>query len=343
MAGYEIRLDVDEATWDGFAVRQGHVLQLSGWARLKSNFGWSTRRVLVTKDGAPALGAQVLFRKLLLGPMAYVPRGPVGSDKGAWPWLIEGLRRVAKDTHASFLKIEPSSEWVAPALASGFRFASLEIQPKTTIILDLSIGENALLAAQKSKTRYNIRLANRRGVVIREGRVEDIPVFYQLSDETAERDGFALHRESYYRTVLEELKEHTGLFIAEYKNKPIASIIVAATQNEAVYLYGASSNEHRNLMPNHALQWHAMRWAIGRGCTRYDLWGIPDAAAIDPESRGTGGLWGVYRFKQGFGGRIEQHPGAFDLPFSTVRYALWRAALKGARRLRRDDDGAFQA
>ena len=342
MAGYEVRLDVNEATWDEFADSQGHLLQLSGWGRLKSSFGWSARRILVTNHGAPALGAQVLFRKLLLGPMAYVPRGPVGSDEGAWPFLIEGLRAIAAEEHASFLKIEPSSDWASPALASGFRHAGLEIQPKTTITLDLSIGEDALLTAQKPKTRYNVRLAGRRGVVIREGDVEDVPVFYQLSDETAERDGFALHRESYYRTVLEELKEHSGLFVAEYKNKPIASIIVAATRNEAVYLYGASSNQHRNLMPNHALQWHAMRWAISRGCTRYDLWGIPDDAA-EPDAQGAGGLWGVYRFKQGFGGRIEQHPGAFDLAFSTVRYALWRAALKAARRLRRDDDGAFQA
>ena len=192
----------------------------------------------------------------------------------------------------------------------------------------------------KSKWRYNIRLAVRKGVTVRELPPHELPLFQQLMDETGTRDGFVVHSVDYYRAAYSLLTPRWGTFLlASFEGEPLASIAVFAVGSNAWYLWGASSNRHRNLMPNHALQWEAMRWAKARGCTRYDLWGVPDEIGaiatglwdggrsvvaaenlpVDVKALPAGDLWGVFRFKQGFGGAVARTVGGLGYAPAAAR------------------------
>jgi peptidoglycan pentaglycine glycine transferase (the first glycine) len=281
---------------------------------------------------------------LPLGTLAYVPRGPVvdPDNREALALLLSALHRVVRREKAIFLKLEPPWE-DDPSLdeflkAHGFRPSSQTIQPRTTLLLGLTVDLDDLLAQMKPKTRYNIRLAGRKGVVVREGSEEDLPVFYRLLQETSQRDGFAIHAREYYEEAWRRFVSQgkARLFVASYRGETLAGLMAFALGRTAWYLYGASSGRHRNLMPNHLLQWEAIQWAKARGCTTYDLWGIPDevgqalARGEEPEG-GTGGLWGVYRFKRGFGGRVARYPGAYDAVYRPVLYWLGVKVLSRLR------------
>ena len=179
----------------------------------------------------------------------------------------------------------------------------------------------------KSKTRYNIRLAARKDVVVREGTGQDLNAFVDLMNITGQRDNFGTHSPEYYATVYSFFApENAVLLIAEYEEKPLAAAMITALGDTAVYLYGASSNEERNRMPAYAVQWAAMRWARERGCTRYDLWGVPDADLQELEANFTerrDGLWPVYRAKRGYGGRVQRTVGAVDRVYNDRLYRLY--------------------
>ena len=183
------------------------------------------------------------------------------------------------------------------------------------------------MAAMKQKTRYNIRLAGRKGVVVRQGTEADLPMFYRLSQVTSTRDGFGIHSLAYYQAAFRLFSpEQCVLLIAEYENDPLAALMAFSFGQRAYYFYGASVNSHRNLMPTYLIQWAAIRWAKQQGCTWYDLWGIPDEdpATLDAEfSTRNDGLWGVYRFKRGFGGQVVRSVGANDYIYNPVLYKLY--------------------
>ncbi|MEJ5199039.1 MAG: peptidoglycan bridge formation glycyltransferase FemA/FemB family protein [Anaerolineae bacterium] len=337
-----------ETAWDAFVAGHphGHILQTCRWARLKSAFGWGT--LLVPFRSGPALsepllgGSSVLLRRLPWGgTLAYVPRGPVvdWSRPDHVSALFVVLRETCLKRRIGILKIEPelpdTAEVAALLAAAGFRRSPQRVQPLSTIHIDLTGNEEAILGRMKQKWRYNIRLAERKGVTVRHGTAADLPAIQALMDATAARDRFGVHNLAYH-TIATELFGPPGLMtwlIAEHEGRMLAAIAVFALGRMAWYMWGASADEDRNLMPNHALQWAAMRWARSRGCTRYDLWGIPDevgadpTAYADPASWGTGGLWGVYRFKQGFGGQVVRYTGAWDMPLSQVEYAAYRLAV----------------
>jgi lipid II:glycine glycyltransferase (peptidoglycan interpeptide bridge formation enzyme) len=366
-----------DAEWDAFVAGHptGHILQTSGWAALKGSFGWTSQRAVLRTIPSPQApivgGASILFRRLPWGQsLAYVPRGPVvdWGDPAQARAALTMAAECARKQHAALLKIEPelpASPELEGWLASlGFRPSAQRIQPLSTIHVDLAAGEDAILAAMKPKWRYNVRLAERKGVTVCEGTLADLPAIQALMDATGQRDGFAVHSAEYYRLATElfavpmassrqlETPNVRGLeatsrsavngrrsvrmtwLLAEHEGALLAAIAVFTLGRMAWYLWGASSDEGRNLMPNHALQWAAMRWARARGCEIYDLWGIPDevganpAAYAEPESWGEGGLWGVYRFKQGFGGRVIRYTGAWDMPLSGIGYRLYRLALR---------------
>jgi len=229
--------------------------------------------------------------------------------------------------------------WLA---SYGFRPSAQRIQPVSTIVVDLTADPDILRARLKPKWRYNIGLARRKGVTVRQGDLSDLPTFYRLLQITAQRDGFAIHVAEYYRRFLLLMGEKARLFLAFYQEKPLAGIVVTAFAGQAVYMYGASANEHRNLMPNHLLQWEAMLWARAVGCRQYDLWGIPDEA-FAPEMAAGGeaarmeqesDLAGVYRFKAGFGGQPVKLVGAWDYVYNPLLYRLWSLVLPQYRRLR---------
>lgn len=334
--------------WDAFVAEHpdGHVLQTSPWAALKGQFGWKAERLALAQDGALVAGAQVLFRRLPWGQtLAYVPKGPVVDWRRAEHVrsLLFALRQAALASRAALLKLEPDladSPWLDLLLASYGLQRGHPVQPRSTVHVDLSGGLDAVLAAMKPKWRYNVRLADRRDVVVRAMTEADLPAFQRMNEETARRDGFRVHAPAYYESAF---KLFTPLgqarwLLAEWQGQPLAAIVVFALGHKSWYMWGASSDQERQRMPNHALQWAGMQWAAGRGCCHYDLWGIPDEVGADPARfaedyvEQAGGLWGVYRFKQGFGGRVVRYTGAWDAAISSVGYRLYHWSRRLGRR-----------
>lgn len=316
---------LDAQAWQNFLSDhpEAHILQSAAWGELKSAFGWEP---VWLQDGG--CGAQILFRKLPLGfTVAYIPKGPVGED---WQSLWPEVDAVCRKNRAIFLKIEPdgwenqSNEWAE-------RFANFlpsePVQPRRTVEVSLEGGEEDWLARMKQKTRYNIRLAEKKEVVIRLS--NDITAFYQLMQTTGERDNFGVHSLAYYQKAFDLFAENDScaLLHAEFSGQLLAGLMVFAQGSRAWYFYGASSNLERNRMPAYLLQFEAMRWAAARGCMIYDMWGIPDVDEEQLEQQFSGrgdGLWGVYRFKRGFGGEVRRSVGAWDKIYQPALYRLYQ-------------------
>ena len=250
--------------------------------------------------------------------------------------LLDALEPLSKRMRAICLKIEPyepDDPGYGESLKSlGFLPSPQTVQPRRTIVVDLEEKPEKLLARMKQKTRYNIRLAGRKGVTVRAGDEQDLPSFYHLMEATAERDGFGIHTQAYYEDA-HRLFVPSGqgcLLLAEHDGKLLAGLVALATGETACYMYGASSSEDRELMPTYPLQWEAMLWAREKGCRTYDLWGVPDEdeSRLEAEFTTRGdGLWGVYRFKRGFGGTLVRSTGAWDLVYAPLRYRLYKAAV----------------
>lgn len=330
-----------DAEWDDFVARHpsGSILQTTNWARLKNRFGWSSQRVWMRRDGRLVGGAQILIKSLAFGivRMAYIPHGPLVDwrDDEQVTVLFNHIDQAAYRRGAGILKIEPrlwetdiSSEAWATICARHGCVPSLDtIQPPRTILMDLRPSEDAILASMKQKTRYNIRLAEKKGVTVRMGTTEDLTAFSRLMRATGQRDGFGVHDPQYYRAAFELFSpDHVALLLAEYDGRPLAGVMVFALGETAAYFYGASADEERQRMPAYAAQWAAIRWAKARGCTTYDLWGIPDADEATLEDGFTerrDGLWPVYRFKRGFGGEIRRTVGAADRVYNRLLYRFY--------------------
>ncbi|RLC83463.1 MAG: methicillin resistance protein [Chloroflexi bacterium] len=327
--------------WDRFVVAHPHrhILQTSPWGALKAQFGWAAERVGLARDGEPVAGAQVLYRRLPagLGHLAYTPKGPLvdwADDENGEQLtaLLAILDRAARSRGAIVLTVEPDlpDESVHRERLRELGFCpSLfgSLQPRRTLIVDISPGEEAILAAMKQKTRYNIRLAARKGVTVREATEADLPAFHALMAITAARDRFGVHTPAYYEAAYRLFvpRGWARLLLAEVEGKPVAALMIFALPPRAWYFYGASGDVHREKMPTYLLQWEAIRWAKSLGCTTYDLWGVPDEdeATLEAEfTRRRDGLWGVYRFKRGFGGELVRSVGAWDRVYAPLRYRL---------------------
>ncbi|MEZ4769641.1 MAG: peptidoglycan bridge formation glycyltransferase FemA/FemB family protein [Caldilineales bacterium] len=319
-----------------------HVLQTWEWGEVKRQTGWQPTRLLwqAETNGAPVAAASLLLRRIPRLPrgVAYVPKGPIldWSDERLVDAVLAAIELEARRQGAIFVKIDPD---VAPdsQIGRSVKFVlqqrgwqpSLEqIQFRNTALLDLTPDEEGLLAAMKPKWRYNIRLAGRRGMTIRRGDVADLPAFYDLYRETGGRDGFIVRPFDYYaetwRTFMQPMDADApcaDLLLAEVEGAAVAGLILFRFADRAWYMYGASSERQRAAMPNHLLQWEAMRLARAAGCTVYDLWGAPDT--LDESD----GMWGVWRFKEGFGARFAPHIGAWDYPVSSTQYRLYTDAM----------------
>ncbi len=368
-----LREVTDRAEWNSLvaSLPAHHVLQSWEWGQFKSRWGWSPRYLAFEGGGRPRAAALVLRRRLPrigLG-ILYVPKGPAldYTDAPLVEAVLTELEAMARQERAIFVKIDPdvphplphplspspesekrdSGEGVLGLLARrGWRFSSEQIQFRNTILLDLASPEDALLAAMKAKTRYNIRLASKKGVSIRAGGFGDIDMLCAMYAETARRDGFTIRPPGYYRDAWTSFVSvgTTGKsspqaqpLIAEVNGEPVAGLILFRFGARAWYMYGMSRDLHRDKMPNHLLQWEAIRWAKSHGCIIYDGWGAPDELnESDP-------LWGVYRFKEGFGGRFTAHIGAYDYAASRFWYWIYTVAMPRVlglmRRGRRRDLG----
>jgi len=329
--------EISQSEWDAFLSRYAnpHILQTSPWGQLKASFGW--RSVNVVKGES---GAQVLLKRVLPGiNLAYIPKGPVGGDwDGLWPEIDDTCRA----NHCVFLKVEPDiwtendqeGENQSHHRPENFIHSRHSIQPMQTLIVELSGEENLILGRMKQKTRYNINLALKRNVKIKPH--TDITTFYDMMEITGERDQFGIHSLAYYQKAYDLFHDHDmcQLLVAEYNRAPISALLAFRSGNRAWYFYGASSNLHRDRMPNYLLQWEAIRWAKSQGCLSYDLWGVPDVNMETLEANFTNrsdGLWGVYRFKRGFGGEIRRSAGPWDRVYNPIlyrMYTLWQSYRK---------------
>ncbi|NCP86527.1 peptidoglycan bridge formation glycyltransferase FemA/FemB family protein [bacterium] len=307
---------------------------------------------LVLKKKLPAAG---LAARLCL---LYCPKGPNldWSDVPLRTRVLADLERFARQQGAIFLKLDPDvrlgtgipateSESADPAgaairaelLRRGWRFSADQIQFRNTVLLPVSASDEEMLARMKQKTRYNLRLAAKKGVRVRVGGEKDWPLLYKMYAETAARDGFVIRDENYYRTVwklfsgspVEQLQPENRKteqpaaaplaepLIAEVDGEAVAAIFLFAFAGRAYYVYGMSRTAHREKMPAYLLQWEALQWARAQGCAVYDLWGAPD---VFDESDS---MWGVFRFKEGLGGTVVRTLGAWDFVPNPLWYALY--------------------
>lgn len=284
----------------------------------------------------------------------YVPKGPLMQDWGNSAHrdrVFQDLKELGRKQGAIFLKIDPDirlgkgipgeegaqeselGKKIANSLRhQGWVFSSEQVQFRNTLLVDLKPSEEMLLAGMKQKTRYNVRLAMRKGVSVRIGTQDDLGLLYRMYAETSVRDRFVIRDESYYRFLWQTFMSGDRSpdindgpralpLIAEVSGNPVAALVLFYFAKKAWYIFGMSREAHREKMPNHLLQWEAMRRAKLAGCTTYDLWGAPDEfVQNDP-------LWGVYRFKEGLGGVVVRHLGAWDLPIRPVIYKLYTELL----------------
>jgi peptidoglycan pentaglycine glycine transferase (the first glycine) len=307
--------------WNHFLAQypDAHLLQTGEWGELKSAFGWNPVRII-----SGDLGVQILFRNLPLGfTIGYIPKAVISNQSISEQFWNE-IDSACKSHRAIFLKLEPDS-WDSEFILhpSSFIISKHNIQPPRTIIIDIRGSDDEILAKMKQKTRYNIRLAEKKGVTARAW--DDIASFHKMMLVTGGRDGFGVHSLEYYRRAYELFhpKGMCEILVAEYEGKFLATLFVACNGNRAYYLYGASTDEERNRMPTYLLQWEAMRWAKARGCEEYDLWGVPDEDEATLEANfetRRDGLWGVYRFKRGFGGELRRAVQAMDRVYNPLLY-----------------------
>jgi lipid II:glycine glycyltransferase (peptidoglycan interpeptide bridge formation enzyme) len=339
--------------WDALiaGLPNAHVLQSWEWGWVKSQFGWQTQPYYwEDAAGKPCAAALVLARtvNVPLFPaglrILYVPKGPLldWRDADLRSTVLKDLVGLAREQKAIFVKIDPdvrlgvglpgiSSEdenslgrLVCESMSrTGWRMSEEQIQFPNTIVIDLRHELDALLEAMKQKTRYNIRLAERKGVVIRLSQGQDWDQLLAMYAKTADRDGFVIRDEEYYKTLWRTFFEADLLdaLIAEVDGQAVAGVIIFRFGRGAWYMTGMSSPLHRDKMPNHLLQWEAIRRARSCGIETYDMWGAPDRMdESDP-------LWGVYRFKEGFGGQFVRHAGAWDFPIRPASYWMYSKLL----------------
>ncbi|MGZ9164613.1 MAG: lipid II:glycine glycyltransferase FemX [Anaerolineales bacterium] len=300
------------------------------------NTGYSIAACLILKKTIPMGGLSARLSIL------YAPKGPLldWTNESLRDRVLDDLQSFAKKQGAIFLKMDPDvvlgrgvpageddvvdngGQAVMSELKQrGWRSSSDQIQFRNTVLINLKPSEEEMLARMKQKTRYNIRLAEKKGVVVRIGTPRDLPMLYKMYAETSVRDGFVIRDEGYYQTVWQTFmssKEPTcEPLIAEVNGESVAAIFVFYFVGSAYYVYGMSHSSHREKMPTYLLQWEAMKRAKAKGCSLYDLWGAPD---VFDESDS---MWGVYRFKEGFGGKVVRTLGAWDFAPNLVWYKMY--------------------
>jgi len=340
-----------------------HLLQTSQWADVKSHSGWAAHYLvwgaadqgldlIASRSGDfpdinPEAASLILERQVLPGiSVMYAPKGPMLKDwmnKPIRDEVLDDMELYAKQANTIQLKIDPDlelgrgvpgeegcvenavgKEFLDDISQRGWLFSADQIQFRNSVLVDLLEEEDQILARMKSKTRYNIRLSGRKGISVRRGDEEDLADLFQMYANTSVRGEFTIRNEDYYqilwRTFLgdrTEIDPYAQPLIAEYEGQSVAGAVIFRFGNRAWYLHGMSLPEHSEKMAPHLIQWEAMRWARSQGCKVYDMWGAPD------KFEETDSMWGVYRFKRGFGGEVVRTMGAWDYPAKPLYYGLF--------------------
>lgn len=349
------------ASWNALitSLPLAHLLQTWEWSQVKAKYGWQALPfVWQDAPGKPVAAALVLKRSLPVAGFAkkmcvlYIPKGPLmdWSDAALRLRVLKDLRTLAKRQGAIFVKIDPDvvlgtgvpgaedalemegGKAVRTELGTnGWRFSQDQIQFRNTVLIDLTASEDELLSRMKQKARYNLRLAQKKGVTVRVGTADDLPLMYRMYAETSVRDGFLIREEGYYQTIWrtfmgvppspDSRQPFTEPLIAEVEGDVVGAMSMFYFAGKATYLFGMSRGTHREKMPNYLLQWEAMRRAKALGCRTYNLWGAPD------EFNESDGLWGVFRFKEGLGGVVSRTIGAWDFTPNPLLYKMYTEFL----------------
>lgn len=333
----EAQIITDRQQWNEFVGSSVccNITQSYEWGELAPHLDASEALRVGVLDATGKLCAAMLIlvvrAPLLQRPYFYSPRGPVMDDPAspAMTVLLNFVKAEARKHGAFMLKVEPSVlddniAWESALGRHGFRVNPYHTHVRHEWVLDIRPDEKTLQSGMKEKWRYNIRLATRKGIVVRKGEGEaDLDAFYQIYETTSERDRFSINSKQHYKDFLRlyGADDHAQLFLAEYEGKAIAGAIVAYVGPWSYYMYGASSNEHRERMPNHLLQWTMMQWAKERGCWYYNFRGIPEVLEEGQE------LWGVYLFKRGFGGYPLHFLATHDMVYQPLIYEAYRKLL----------------
>jgi peptidoglycan pentaglycine glycine transferase (the first glycine) len=341
-----------------------HLLQSWEWSQVKAKYGWQPMP-FVWSDSLPAsshtplAAAMILKRSIPVGGFAkkmcvlYIPKGPnLDWDDAVLRRRVLGdLQVFAKRQGAIFVKLDPDvalgrgvpGTQAAVEFTGGqavrselmersWKFSQDQIQFRNTVLIDLSPNVDELLAGMKQKTRYNLRLAQKKGVTVRVGTADDLPLLYRMYAETSVRDGFLIREAGYYQTVWRTFGGsssgapsrstpfHESL-IAEVDGDPVGAVSIFHFAGQAIYLFGMSRNENREKMPNYLLQWEAMQRAKALDNKLYNLWGAPD------EFDESDDLWGVFRFKEGLGGYVLRTLGAWDYTPNPIFYKMYTEML----------------
>jgi lipid II:glycine glycyltransferase (peptidoglycan interpeptide bridge formation enzyme) len=324
----------DASAWDAFVSQasDGSLLQSWAWGSLKARYGWRVMRYL-WKDGARPIAAASVLRRGLPGGLAlhYAPRGPVlDGHLDRWPGVWEGLRERLAADGGTVLKVDPewTSEKERQALeATGAMPSRHPIQHQATMVVDISGGDAALMRLKES-TRRNIRAGARAGVTVEasEGSAA-METFYHLLQETAEREHFAIRTPAYYQDLLTLYRERgqIGVYLARRQDELLAGAVMLFYGRTLVYLYGGTRSSAKDLKPGYLLHWRAIEDGQRRGCTRYDMWGVP----LNPQPGERG--YGYYVFKSRFNGELVRLIGLYDLPVNRAAAITIRLAERFAR------------
>lgn len=333
-----------------------HFLQTWEWAQVKAKYGWepipfvweNSAAVMILKRRIPIRGFAARLSVL------YAPKGPLldWANASLRQRVLDDLQSFAKKQGAIFLKLDPDidlgtgipgadgsteesggAELQSELTRRGWVYSSDQIQFRNSVLIDLTASEEETLARMKQKTRYNVRLAEKKGVTVRAGTTDDLSMLYKMYAETSVRDGFVIRDEDYYQTVWKIFMAHAQSpipdsrfpsaipLIAEVDNEPVAGLFLFMFAGRSYYVYGMSLEIHREKMPTYLLQWEAMRRAKSAGCAVYDLWGAPET--FDESDS----MWGVYRFKEGLGGRVVRTLGAWDYAPNKFWYKMYSEIL----------------
>lgn len=293
--------EADRQRWNEFVVAQdgGSFLQSWEWGELQKELHVSFWRLVAEEDEGVAGVALVIKRELPMGrSWLYMPGGLVGKFE-------ERLKELARTEQAIFLRVDPRLAYFN--FGEGWQKAKREVQPKETLVIDLSKTEEQLLAEMHQKTRYNIRLAARHGVTVSFSQEEkDLEDFLHLAREVSTRSPFRYHAPEYYRAMRVALGNMFTIVVAELNNQSLAAHLLISFGDTLTYVHGASSRSMREMMAPYLLQWESVKWAKAAGKRWYDFYGV-------------GAQWpGVTRFKEGFGGERQLYVGAHDYPLSPV-------------------------
>lgn len=322
--------------WDAFVEADpvGDLLQTSAWGRLKSHSGWKPHVLAVFEDASIAGGGLLLERSLPLGrSLIYAPRGPVldPSRADVLAAFTQGARDFARGRGGLMVKVDPP--WEDADAADSLRKLGYRpvggaggfggVQPRCVMQLDLQRPLDEILTSFHQKWRYNIRLAGRKGVVIRKtDDPNDLDVFYRLYEITARRDGFTGRPRAYFSHMRAALGDRLHVFVGEFEREPVCAALCFHLGDRAWYVYGASADIHREKMPNYLMQWEMISWAHSLGCRWYDFRGV-SCTPDDPNDRTAG----LNRFKRGFCPRFVKYIGEFDLPLHAPAYWAFTRAL----------------